>query len=76
MSSRMHSCVRDILARVDAPAGKAIHEEELADVVIVESRDGYKAVIELAGAISPYGVFDPTRTRAMRASAQRTFAES
>jgi hypothetical protein len=38
----------DVLARVGAPAGKAIHGKELADVVVVEALDGYKVVIELA----------------------------
>lgn len=31
----------DVLAKVSAPAGKAIRGAELADVVIVEARDGY-----------------------------------
>jgi hypothetical protein len=53
MSSRVHSCVRDVLDRVGAPAGKAIHGKEPTEVVIVEARDGYKVVIELAGAIRP-----------------------
>ena len=39
----------DLLAKVGAPAGKAIHGVELADVVIVEARDGYKVALDLAG---------------------------
>jgi Oxidoreductase molybdopterin binding domain len=39
----------DVLAKVGAPAGKAIHGAELADVVIVEARDGYKVAVDLAG---------------------------
>ncbi len=39
----------DVLAKVGAPAGKAIHGKELADVVIIEARDGYKVVLDLAG---------------------------
>lgn len=40
----------DILAKVGAPSGKAIHGAELADVVVVEARDGYKVALDLAGA--------------------------
>ncbi len=39
----------DLLVKVGAPAGKAIHGVELADVVIVEARDGYKVALDLAG---------------------------
>jgi hypothetical protein len=39
----------DMLAEVGAPAGKAIRGAELADVVIVEARDGYKVALDLAG---------------------------
>ena len=39
----------DVLAKVGAPAGKAIRGPELADVVIVEARDGYKVALDLAG---------------------------
>ncbi len=39
----------DVLARVGAPSGKAIRRAELVDVVIVEARDGYKVVLDLAG---------------------------
>lgn len=39
----------DVLAKVGAPAGKAIRGVELADVVIVEARDGYKVALDLAG---------------------------
>jgi hypothetical protein len=39
----------DVLAKVGAPAGKAIHGKELADIVIVEARDGYKVALDLAG---------------------------
>jgi hypothetical protein len=37
------------LSKVGAPAGKAIRGEELADVVIIEARDGYKIALDLAG---------------------------
>jgi hypothetical protein len=40
--------LRDVLAKADAPAGKAIHGKELADVVIVEARDGYVVALGLA----------------------------
>ncbi len=40
--------LRDLLAKVGAPAGKAIHGKELADVVIVEARDGYIVALGLA----------------------------
>ncbi len=39
----------DVLTKVGAPAGKAIRGEELADVVIIEARDGYKIALDLAG---------------------------
>ena len=39
----------DVLAKVGAPSGKAIRRAELVDVVIVEARDGYKVVLDLAG---------------------------
>ncbi len=39
----------DVLAKVNAPAGKAIRGQELADVVIIEARDGYKVALDLAG---------------------------
>ena len=39
----------DVLAKVGAPAGKAIYGTELTDVVIVEARDGYKVALDLAG---------------------------
>ena len=39
----------DVLAKVGAPAGKAIRGAELADIVIVEARDGYKVALALAG---------------------------
>ena len=38
----------DVLSKVGAPAGKAIRGEELADVVIIEARDGYKIALDLA----------------------------
>ena len=41
--------LRDVLAKVGAPAGKAIHGKELVDVVIVEAHDGYKVALDLAG---------------------------
>ena len=40
--------LRDVLAKIGAPAGKAIHGKELADVVIVEARDGYIVALGLA----------------------------
>ena len=40
--------LRDVLAKVGAPAGKAIHGKELADVIIVEARDGYVVALGLA----------------------------
>ncbi len=40
--------LRDVLAKVGAPAGKAIHGKELADVVIVEARDGYIVALGLS----------------------------
>jgi hypothetical protein len=39
----------DVLKKVDAPSGKAIHGAELADVVIVQARDGYTVALDLAG---------------------------
>jgi hypothetical protein len=39
----------DVLAKVGAPRGKAIHGADLADVVIVEARDGYTVALDLAG---------------------------
>ncbi len=39
----------DVLAKVGVPQGKAIHGAELADVVIVEARDGYVVALDLAG---------------------------
>ncbi len=39
----------DVLAKVGAPSGKAIRGAELVDVVIIEARDGYKVVLDLAG---------------------------
>ncbi len=39
----------DVLAKVGVPRGKAIHGAELADVVLVEARDGYKVALDLAG---------------------------
>jgi hypothetical protein len=39
----------DVLAKVGAPAGQAIHGAELTDVVIIEARDGYKVALDLAG---------------------------
>jgi hypothetical protein len=38
-----------VLAKVGAPAGKAIRGIELSDVVVIEARDGYKVVLDLAG---------------------------
>lgn len=39
----------DVLAKVNAPSGKAIRGQELVDVVIIEARDGYKVALDLAG---------------------------
>ena len=39
----------DVLAKVGAPAGKAIRGQELADVIVIEARDGYKVALDLAG---------------------------
>jgi hypothetical protein len=38
----------DVLAKVSAPAGKAIHGGELTNVIVVEARDGYKVALSLA----------------------------
>jgi len=37
-----------ILQRVGAPAGKALHGPELADVVVITASDGYRVVLALA----------------------------
>ena len=37
-----------ILQRVGAPAGKALHGPELADVVVVTASDGYRVALSLA----------------------------
>lgn len=39
----------EVLAKVGVPRGKAIHGPEMADVVIIEARDGYKVALDLAG---------------------------
>lgn len=39
----------DVLAKVGAPAGRAIRGQELADVIVIEARDGYKVALDLAG---------------------------
>jgi hypothetical protein len=39
----------DVLAKVGAPAGKAIRGKELADIVLIEAHDGYKVALDLAG---------------------------
>jgi hypothetical protein len=39
----------DVLAKVGAPSGKAIRGQELADVIVIEARDGYKVALDLAG---------------------------
>jgi hypothetical protein len=39
----------DVLAKVNAPAGKAVRGQELADVIVIEARDGYKVALDLAG---------------------------
>jgi hypothetical protein len=38
----------EVLAKVGAPAGKAIRGQELADVIVIEARDGYKVALDLA----------------------------
>ncbi len=39
----------DVLAKVGAPGGKAIRGADLTDVVLVQARDNYKVVFDLAG---------------------------
>jgi hypothetical protein len=39
----------DVLAKVGAPAGEAIRGQELADIIVIEARDGYKVALDLAG---------------------------
>jgi hypothetical protein len=39
----------DVLGKVGAPAGKAIRGKELADVIVIEARDGYRVALDLAG---------------------------
>lgn len=39
----------DVLARVGAPSGQAIHGPDLSDVVLVQARDNYRVVFDLAG---------------------------
>ncbi|HXZ68265.1 MAG TPA: molybdopterin-dependent oxidoreductase [Alphaproteobacteria bacterium] len=56
--------IGDVLAKVGAPAGKAMRGQELADVIVIEARDGYKVALDLAGT-------DP----AMRASARVILAD-
>ncbi len=41
--------VGEVLAKVGAPAGKSIRGQELADVIVIEARDGYKVALDLAG---------------------------
>ncbi len=38
----------DLLAKVGAPTGKAIHGPEMADVVLVKAEDGYQVAFGLA----------------------------
>ena len=38
----------DVLAKVGAPTGKAIHGPEMADVVLVTAQDGYQVAFGLA----------------------------
>lgn len=38
----------DVLAKVAAPSGSALHGRELADIVLIEARDGYKVALGLA----------------------------
>lgn len=40
--------LHDLLARIDAPSGRALKGLEMTDVVILRSRDGYAAVLSLA----------------------------
>ncbi len=39
----------DVLAKVGVPRGKDIHGKEMADVVVIEARDGYTVALDLAG---------------------------
>jgi hypothetical protein len=39
----------DVLKKVGAPSGAAIQGPELADVVVVQARDGYTVALDLAG---------------------------
>jgi hypothetical protein len=39
----------DVLTKVHAPTGKAIHGADLVDVVLIQAKDGYKVVLDLAG---------------------------
>jgi hypothetical protein len=39
----------DVLTKIQAPRGKAIHGADLADVVVVQAKDGYKVALDLAG---------------------------
>lgn len=38
----------DVLAKVDAPAGEALHKEALAKYLMAEAADGYRVVYALA----------------------------
>lgn len=53
----------DVLAKVGAPAGKAIRGVELVDIVIVEARDGYKVALDLAGRSHAHRSGDLSRSR-------------
>src|ERR1700712_3214037 len=39
----------DVLTKIHAPSGKAIHGADLVDVVLVQAKDGYKVALDLAG---------------------------
>jgi hypothetical protein len=53
----------DVLAKVGAPAGKAIRGVELVDIVIVEASDGYKVALDLAGCGHAHRSGDLSRSR-------------
>ncbi|WP_158807960.1 molybdopterin-dependent oxidoreductase [Beijerinckia sp. L45] len=38
----------DVLAKIHVPSGKALHGPDLSDVLLVQAKDGYKVVIDLA----------------------------
>ena len=68
----------DVLAKVGAPAGKAIHGAELTDIIIIEARDGYKVALDLAGIrrFDAPGPGDPRRPHGRLALGRRKRAVS